>query len=88
MARRFRHPSQLEGELLRLLRPASRRLEEQVSEQVRPRLADVGRTMTGRPAAEIVVALEEVVRAAGATPNMAALAEFAEQIHEGHNPFE
>jgi hypothetical protein len=87
MARRFRAASQLQNELLRLLMPRRSRLEDQVSERVRPRLAEVGRTMAGRPAAQILSVLESVVRAAGATPDMKALEEFAQDIHHGENPF-
>jgi hypothetical protein len=83
---RFR--SNLQAELLNLLRPANPRLERQVSEQVRPRLQEVGRSHAGRPAAEIVAALEEVVRSAGARPDRTALTEFAEEICRGGNPFD
>ncbi|SDN97265.1 hypothetical protein [Geodermatophilus sp. DSM 45219] len=41
----------------------------------------------GRPAAEVRVALEDVVRSAGGTPDLDALTEFAEQIEAGQNPF-
>ena len=78
----------LQQELLRLLRPHSRRLSEQLSERVRPRLAEIGRTQAGRPAATVVSALADAVRAEGGTPDMAALAEFAEDISAGRNPFE
>ena len=88
MARRFRATSELQNELLRLLMPRRARLDEQVSEQVRPRLAEVGRTMAGRPSGEILSRLESVIRAADATPDMTALAEFAQEIHDGENPFE
>ena len=80
--------SNLQAELLRLLRPADPRLERQLSEQVRPRLQQVGRSHAGRPAAEIVAALEEVVRSAGGRPDHTALAEFAEEISRGGNPFD
>ncbi|SFK38301.1 hypothetical protein [Geodermatophilus ruber] len=78
----------LQRELLHFLRPPSRRLAQQVSEQVRPRLSVVARSSSGRPADEVRAALEEVVRSAGATPDLEALTEFAEQIEAGHNPFE
>jgi hypothetical protein len=80
--------SRLQEELLRLLRPRSRRLDQQLSERVRPALAEVGRTSAGRPPAEIVAALEEVIRAAGGTPDRAALEEFARDIAAGENPFD
>ena len=88
MARWSRSTSPLQRELLRLLRPPSPRLAEQVSERVRPRLAEVGRTHAGRPPAQIVAVLEAVVRSAGAQPDMTALAEFAEEIAAGRNPFD
>ncbi len=78
----------LQRELLRLLRPADRRLARQLSEQARPGLAEVGRTHAGRPPAEILAALVEVVRAKGGEPNLAALREFAEEISRGENPFD
>jgi hypothetical protein len=86
---RYRTPpgSALQRELLRLLRPPVPQLADQVSEQARPRLADVGERMAGRPAAEVVPVLEEAVRSVGGTPDMAALAELAEQIEAGENPF-
>jgi hypothetical protein len=80
--------SRLQEELLRLLRPRDPRREEQLSERVRPGLVAVGRTHTGRPVEEIVAALEQVIRTFGGTPDRAALAEFAEQISRGENPFE
>jgi hypothetical protein len=79
--------SELQRELLRLLRPPSPRLAQQAGERARPGLAEVGRTFAGRPAAEVLAALEEVVRAAGAEPDRAALTEFAEAIEGGGNPF-
>ena len=88
MARWSSSNSHLQRELLNLLRPYSPRLEQQVSEQVRPRLAEVGRSQAGRPEAQVVAALEAVVRSAGAQPDMTALHEFAEQIAAGDNPFE
>ena len=87
MARRSRPPSPLQQELLRLLRPADPRLQEQPSERIRPRLAQIGDEDAGRPAGAIVPALEEAVRSVGATPDMAALEEFAEDIARGANPF-
>jgi hypothetical protein len=80
--------SRLQEELLRLLRPHSRRLDQQLSERVRPALAEVGRTSAGRPPEEIVAALEEVIRSAGGTPDRAALEEFARDIAAGENPFD
>ena len=88
MPRWSRSDSSLQRELLRLLRPPSPRLAEQVSERVRPELAEVGRRRAGHAVAEILTDLEAVVRSAGAQPDMAALAEFAQQIAAGQNPFE
>lgn len=85
---RSRFGSDLNRELLRLLRPHNPRLEQQVSEQVRPQLAAVGRSHSGRPSAEIAAALESVVRSAGAEPDRAAIAEFADDISRGENPFD
>jgi hypothetical protein len=87
MARRSPPRSELQRELLRLLRPRSARLARQPSERVRPGLAEVGRTHAGRPAAEILPVLEDVVRSAGVEPDRAALTEFAEAIERGENPF-
>ena len=87
MARRSPPESAAQRELLRLLRPPVPRLARQASERVRPGLAEVGRTHAGRPAAEVLVALEAVVRAAGATPDLGALTEFAAAIEDGQNPF-
>jgi hypothetical protein len=88
MAPRYAGGDRLQQELLRLLRPRSRRLELQLSERVRPQLAAVGRTCAGRPVPEIVAALEEVIRAAGGHPDLAALEEFAHEITAGGNPFD
>jgi hypothetical protein len=87
MTPRFRRESPLQQELLRFLRPPVPQLAEQVSERARPRLAEVGRTHAGRPATEILIALEDAVRSVGGEPDRAALAEFAEQIEAGENPF-
>jgi hypothetical protein len=87
MVRRTPRQSPLQRELLRLLRPPLPQLARQVSEQAAPRLAEVGRSHAGRPAAEVVPALEEAVRSVGGEPDAAALAEFAEQIEAGENPF-
>jgi hypothetical protein len=87
MARKSRPSSALQQELLRLLRPADRRLQEQPSERIRPRLAQIGDEYAGRPAAEILPLLEEAVRSVGARPDMTALREFAAEIAEGTNPF-
>ncbi len=78
----------LQQELLRLLQPLVRRRAGLVSERIAPALADVGRTHSGRPAAEVLAALEEVVTAAGAEPDRRALDEFAREIEAGGNPFE
>jgi hypothetical protein len=88
MVRKSRPSSALQRELLRLLRPAHRRLLEQPSERIRPRLAAIGSEYAGRPAAEILPLLEEAVRSVGARPDMAALREFAEDIADGSNPFD
>jgi hypothetical protein len=87
MPRRTRPQSPLQRELLRLLRPPMPQLARQVSEQAAPKLAEVGRSHAGRPAAEVLPALEEAVRLVGGEPDLAALAEFAEQIEAGENPF-
>jgi hypothetical protein len=87
MARRSNPGAGLQQELLRLLRPPNPRLAQQLSERVRPGLAEVGRTHAGRPAAEVLPALEDVVRSYGGTPDRTALAEFAEDIAAGENPF-
>jgi hypothetical protein len=88
MPGRFAGGQRVQQELLRLLRPHSRRLSEQLSERVRPDLAAVARSSTGRPVPEIVAALDAVIREAGGTPDRAALTEFAAEIAEGGNPFE
>lgn len=77
----------LQGELLRLLQPPSRRRSELVSERVAPTLAGIGDAMAGRPAEEVHAALDAAVRAAGATPDQRALREFAARIEAGDNPF-
>jgi hypothetical protein len=87
MTPRFRRESPLQQELLRFLRPPVPRLTENLSERARPRLAEVGRSHATRPAAEILVALEDAVRSVGGEPDRVALAEFAEQIEAGENPF-
>jgi hypothetical protein len=87
MTPRFRRESPLQQELLRFLRPPVPQLAKQVSERARPRLAEVGRSHATRPAAEILVALEDAVRSVGGEPDRTALAEFAEQIEAGENPF-
>jgi len=88
MARRPRPPSALQRELLRLLRPDDPRLQAQPSERIRPRLAQIGDDYAGRPPEEVLPVLEEAVRSVGATPDMAALREFAEDIAVGTNPFD
>lgn len=88
MARKPRPPSALQQELIELLRPADRRLQEQPSKQVRPRLATIGTEYAGRPAVEILPLLEDAVRSVGARPDMTALSEFAEEIAKGTNPFD
>ncbi len=78
----------LQRDLLRLLQPPMRRRAGLISERIAPALADVGRTHSGRPAAEVLTALEDVVTAAGAEPDRRALEEFAREIEAGGNPFE
>jgi len=80
MARRSRPSSALQQELLRLLRPAYRRLQEQPSERIRPRLAEIGSEYAGRSAAEILPVLEEAVRSVGARPVTTELPQLPEQI--------
>ena len=87
MARKSRPTSALQEELLRLLRPDYRRLREQPSEWIQPRLAEIGDDYAGRPVEEILPLLEEAVRSVGARPDMTALREFAEDISRGLNPF-
>ncbi|MGR6964150.1 hypothetical protein ACU610_06805 [Geodermatophilus sp. URMC 61] len=77
----------IQDELLRLLRPPVRRRTEPVSERVAPTLADIGDAMAGRRADEVLAALDAAIREAGATPDTAALREFAAQIEAGENPF-
>jgi hypothetical protein len=88
MTRRYRAAAQVQQGLLDLLRPHSRRFAEQPGERARPRLAEIGRTSTGRPVPEIVDALAAAVREVGAEPDLRALNEFARDISEGSNPFE
>ncbi len=85
MARRSR--TGLQEELLRLLQPPVRRRAGLLSERIAPTLAGIGDSMAGRPAEEVFPALEAAVRDAGATPDEAALREFAAQIEAGENPF-
>ncbi|MFD2091059.1 hypothetical protein [Blastococcus deserti] len=87
MRPRHRRESALQRELLAFLRPPVPRLAAQVSEQARPRLAEIGRSHAHRPAAEVLVALEAAVRSVGGEPDRVALTEFAEQIEAGENPF-
>jgi hypothetical protein len=87
MTPRFRRESALQRELLAFLRPPVPQLARQVSEQARPRLAEVGQSYAHRPAADVLVALEAAVRSVGGEPDQAALAEFAELIEAGENPF-
>jgi hypothetical protein len=87
VARRPIPQSAVQRELLRLLRPRSSRLAQQPSERVRPALAEIAQQSAGRPAADVLPALAAAVRAVGAEPDMAALAEFAEQVERGENPF-
>jgi hypothetical protein len=87
VARRPVPQSAVQRELLRLLRPLSPRLAQQPGERARPALAEIAQRDAGRPAAEVLPALAAAVRAVGAEPDMAALAEFAEQVEQGENPF-
>jgi hypothetical protein len=77
----------LQEELLRLLRPPVPRRAELLSERVAPTLAGIGDSMAGRPADEVLAALDAAVRDAGGTPDRAALREFAAEIEAGENPF-
>jgi hypothetical protein len=43
--------------------------------------------MAGRPADEVLAALDAAIRNAGGTPERAALREFAARIEAGENPF-
>ncbi len=85
MARRSR--TGLQEELLRLLQPPVRRRAALLSERIAPTLAGIGDSMAGRPAEEVLAALEAAVRDAGGTPDGVALREFAAQIEAGENPF-
>ncbi len=82
-----RRRSGLQEELLRLLRPPVPRRAELLSERVAPTLAAIGDRMAGRPAHEVLEALDAAVRDAGGTPDRAALQEFAVRIEAGENPF-
>ncbi len=77
----------LQEELLRFLQPPVPRRGELVSERVAPTLADIGDDMAGRPADEVLAALDTAIRDAGGTPDAAALREFATRIEAGENPF-
>jgi hypothetical protein len=77
----------LQEELLRLLRSPAPRRTELLSERVAPTLAAIGDSMAGRPADEVLAALDAAVRDAGGTPDRAALREFAAEIEAGDNPF-
>ena len=80
--------SALQQELLRLLQPRLPRRADLLSERIAPVLAQVAREHAGRPADEVLSALEAVVLGAGGTPDMRALREFANEIEGGENPFE
>ena len=77
----------LQDELLRLLQPPVRRRADLLSERIAPTLAGIGDSMAGRPADEVLAALDAAIREAGGTPDTAALREFAAQIEAGENPF-
>jgi len=85
MARRSR--SGLQEELLRFLQPPVPGRAGLVSERVAPTLADIGDAMAGRPADEVLAALDTAVRDAGGTADRTALREYAAQIEAGENPF-
>ena len=85
MARRAR--AGVQEELLHLLQPPVPRRAGLPSERVAPRLAEIGDSLAGRPADEVLAALEAAVREVGATPDRTALQEFATQIEAGENPF-
>ncbi|MEH3077600.1 MAG: hypothetical protein PGN11_13185 [Quadrisphaera sp.] len=70
-----------------LLRPHDRRRAALPSELARPELSRVARAMAGRPAADVALALEEAVRAAGAVPDARAVAELAAEVERGRDPF-
>ena len=80
--------SALQQELLRLLQPRLPRRADLLSERIAPILAEVARRHVGRPAEDVLSALEAVVAGAGGTPDMRALREFAAEIEGGANPFE
>ena len=79
--------SAFQQELLRLLQPRLPRRADLLSERIAPVLAEVARRHLGRPAEEVLAALEAVVVGAGGTPDMRALREFAAEIEAGENPF-
>jgi hypothetical protein len=79
--------SGLQRELLRLLQPLVPQRERLVSERIAPQLSEVARRLSGRPAEEVLAALEAVVTRAGATPDRRALTEFAAQVEAGEDPF-
>lgn len=85
MVRRSR--SALQEELLRFLQPPVPQRAGLLSERVAPVLAEIASRLAGRPADEVVVALESAIRDAGGAPDLRALEEFAEQIQTGENPF-
>ena len=68
---------------LRLREPVRVRIERVVLNTA----DDRGEDMAGRPADEVLAALDAAVRQAGATPNGTALREHAAQIEAGENPF-
>jgi hypothetical protein len=79
--------SGLQEELLRLLQPPVPRRAGLLSERVAPELAEIGRSLAGRPAEEVAAALETAIRNAGGTPDRAAVRDFAAQIEDRENPF-
>ena len=85
MARRSREG--LQAAILHLLPPPVHRRAELLSERVAPTLADIGDALAGRPADEVLAALDAAIRDDGGTPDAAALREFAHEIEAGENPF-
>ena len=77
----------LQAELLHLLQPRVPRREQLVSERVAPTLADIGDSMVGRPADEVLAALAAAVRNAGSSTERTALRGSAAQIDAGDNAF-
>lgn len=77
----------LQAELLRLLQPPVTRRAALLSERVAPVLAEIGDRLIGRPADEVLAALDAAIRDAGGVPDRAALQDLARQVAAGANPF-